>query len=149
MGRYIEDDCLEAEELFERLIGHSYAVSTQVEEHKFGKNTGKQINLKEMPLEIISCEGFLKFEQLLFNNWVPIPIENICQIGQVLDIPPSIFQVPYQKVRVTYRAGAEVIPAEMRQAVQEIADLLQIENVNEWNIPLSPATLDVIGRYRK
>ena len=149
MGRYIKDDCPEAEELFERLIGYSYAVSIHVEDHKFEKHTGKQIKLKEMPLEILSCDGYLKFDLLLVKSWVPIPIQNICQIGQVLDIPPSILQVPYEKVRVTYRAGAEVIPDDIRQAVQEIADLLKNENANEWTLQLSPATLDVIGRYRK
>lgn len=149
MGRYIEGDSPEAEALFERLIGYSYAVSTHIESHTFGKNTGCQIKLKHFPVEIITCEGYLRFDELRFKDWVQVPIENICQIGQVLDIPPSIFQVPYEKIRVVYLAGTEDIPVEMSRAVQEIADLLTSEDMNEWSLPLSHATLDVIGRYRK
>lgn len=149
MGRYIEGDFIDAEAMFERLIGHSFAISTHIETHTFNKSTGCQIKLRECPVEIITCEGFLKFDELKINDWAEIPIEIICQMEQVLDIPPSVFQVPYDKVRVTYLAGAEEIPEEICQAVQEIADLLANENVSEWNLPLSQNTLIVIGKYKK
>lgn len=149
MGKYLEGDFPEAEAMFERLIGYTFAVSVLTETHKFGKKTGHQIKLKEMPLEIELCEGYLKFSELQFEGWVQIPIEIICQMGQVLDIPPSVFGVPYEQVRVTYKAGAEEIPEEICLAVQEIADLLTNENVSEWNLPLSHSTLVVIGKYKK
>jgi len=150
MGKYIEGDFPEAESMFERLIGsYSFAVTSHIEVHKFGKKTGHQIKLKEMPLEIEQCEGYLKFVELQFEGWVQIPIKIICQMGQVLDIPPSVFQVPYEQVRVTYKAGAEEIPEEIYLAVREIADLLENENVSEWNLPLSHNTLVVIGKYKK
>ncbi|GEM_PF-5655255 len=149
MGRYIEGEHLEAEAMFERLIGHSFAVSGHTEVHTFGKNTGSQIQLRCLPVEILLCEGFLKFDELRINGWTEIPIEIICQIGQVLDIPPSVFQVPYEKVRVTYTAGAVEIPEEICQAVQEIADLLDDEDATEWHLPLSQSTLLVIGKYKK
>ena len=151
MGRYIEGDgdFPQAEAMFERLIGHQFAVSTHIENHRFGKHTGRQIQLKHFPVEILSCDGFLIFDELKFKDWMAIPIENICQIGQVLDIPPSIFQVPFEKIRVIYLAGETEIPEEIRKAVQEIADLLADEDMNEWNLPLSQSTLDVIGKYKK
>ena len=149
MGRYIKEERPEAEALFERLIGYSYAVATHIENHTFGKNTGCQIKLNYMPVAILKCEGYLVFDELRFKDWMAIPIANICQMGQVLDIPPSIFQVPFEKIRVIYLAGEIEIPEEIRGAVQEIADLLADEDMNEWNLPLSQSTLDVIGKYKK
>ena len=149
MGRYIEGDSSQAELLFERLIGYPFATSTLTETHTFGKKTGHQIQLRQSPVEILLVEGYLKFNELRFKDWVQVPIENICQMGRVLDIPPSIFQVPYEQIRVIYLAGETVIPDEIKGAIQEIADHLMDEDMNEWHIPLSKTTLDVIGRYKK
>lgn len=149
MGRYFDGSSPEAETMFERLIGYQFALTTLNETHTFGKKTGKQIQLKQSPVEILLVEGYLKIDQLKIKNWFPIPIENISQIDRVLDIPPSLFQLPYEKVKVTYLAGETEIPEEVSQAVQEIADLLHDEALKEWNLPLSQKTLDVIGRYKK
>jgi len=100
MGRYVVDDLLEAEEMFERLIGYSFAVSTRSEIQSFSKHTGYQIKLREHPLKILKCEGYLKYDPLKFEGWVEVTLEHVSQLGKVLDIPPSIFQVPYDKVRV-------------------------------------------------
>lgn len=149
MGKYIEAEAVAAELLFERLIGYKYALSTLTEVHTFGKKTGSQIQLKQLPVSIVAVDGFLKYKELLFENWVNVPIQNICQMGRVLDIPPSIFQVPFETVRVIYLAGETEIPEEIKKAVQEIADLLIDEDLNEWNLPLSNSTVAVIDKYRK
>lgn len=149
MGRYVEDDLLEAEEMFERLIGYQFAKSIYNEVHAFTKQTGHQIKTKNFPLDILKCEGYLKFDQMMFEGWVEIPIETVCMIGQVLDIPPSIFLVPYEKIRVEYLAGTDEIPEEICNAIREIADHLEDENTNSWNLPLSSDTLKVISKYKK
>lgn len=149
MGRYVEDDLLEAEEMFERLIGYQFAKSTHNEIHTFSKHTRQQIKLKHEPLEILNCKGYLKYEQMKFEGWAGIPLENVCLIGQVMDIPPSIFQVPYEKIRVSYLAGAEEIPEEICRAIYEIAGHLENEAVSNWNLPLSSDTLKVIAKYKK
>jgi len=149
MGKYIEAEAVTAELMFERLIGYPFALSTLTEVHTFGKKTGSQIQLKQLPVSIVAVDGFLKFDELRFKNWTSIPIQNICQIGRVLDIPPSIFQVPFETMRVVYLAGETVIPDEIKEAVQEIADLLMDEDLNEWNLPLSKSTVAVIDKYRK
>ena len=149
MGRYVEDDLLEAEEMFERFIGYSFAVSTRSEVLSFSKHTGYQIKLRDMPLKILKCEGYLKYAPMMFEGWVEVTLEHVGQLGKVLDIPPSIFQVPYDKVRVEYLAGTTEIPEDICLAIQEIADHLKKENINSWNLPLSAATLKVITKYKR
>lgn len=149
MGRYIERDHPEAEELFERLIGYPLAKSTYIELHGFNRRTGCQIQLKHEPIELLICEGHILSKEYFLDNWVQIPLRSICWLGRVLDIPPSLFGLPYQQVKVTYTAGIEEIPEDVRNAVKEISDLLCMDNINAWNLPLSQNTLLTIDRYKK
>jgi len=152
MGRYLleESESINvAEAMFERLIGYSYANTTYKEIHAFIAGKGSQVQLKHMPIEILACDGFLDYPPLLYKDWTHIPIEIICQLGQVLDIPPSVFQVAYKKVRVTYLAGHATIPVDIVEVIKEISHLLQTESVSEWNLPLSLDTRITIGKYKK
>ena len=149
MGLYIDGDFLDAEAMFERLTENKFASREYIETLTFGKKTGQQVKVKIQPTTVTKIEGYLKYQAFHYDCWTDIPIENVIQLGQVFEIPPSLFQLPYDKVRISYRAGEEVIPQEIKDAVQEIADLLSDDNMFEWNLPLSQATLDVISKYRK
>jgi hypothetical protein len=149
MGRYIEKDDARAEEMFERLIGYSYAVTTYEELHAFTENTGSQIQLTKDPIEFESCQGYLEYEPLMVKDWCEISLETVMQKGRVLDIPPSLFGVPYKKVRVQYTAGSVEIPEDIKAAVEEISQLLANQNASAWNLPLSHETLLTIDFYKK
>lgn len=150
MGRYLQDrDDLQAEALFERFIGYAYAKKLITEVHQFNKKYGYQVQLKEEPIEVVEVRGFIKYPELKFENWAVIPIKAVYQQGRVLHIPPSIFGVPFQKVEVRYYGGTEDIPEDIREAVSELSEHLAKENINEWNIPLSPKSLTTIAKYRR
>ncbi len=149
MGRYISNAHPEAESLFERLIGYPFAKALYTEVHTFSKSTGNQIRLRFEPIEVVKAEGYLQYPAMKLEQWTDIPTQHICCMGRVLDIPPSIFQIPYAQVRVQYYAGAEEIPDAIASAVQEISDLMHNDKANSWNVPLSHATLLTINKYKK
>ena len=149
MGRYIDGSYPEAEELLERLIGFALAKQTYTESHNFSKATGYQIRLRREPIEIFKAEGYLKYKRMEFESLLDIPLETINKMGRVLDIPPSIFRVPYDYVEITYSSGMEEIPEDIKEVVLEIVDLLKDEDINCWNLPLSPRTLETINRYKR
>lgn len=148
MGRYITADHPEAEELFDRLVGYSMCNTLYEEEYDFAKDFGMQIQLRRDPIELINCKGYLKYKEMFFDGWSDIAIEDIIQHGRVLDIPSSIFAIPYEKVKVSYYAGLLVIPEEVKDAVTEISDMLH-KGICAWNLPLSHRTLHVIDKFRK
>lgn len=149
MGRYIEKDDPKAEEMFERLIGYSYATSTYEETHAFMKHKGSQVRLTKEPVEIESCQGYLIYEPMKVKTWVDIPLDTLIHNGRVLDVPPSIFGVPFAKVKITFRAGEQVIPQDIKEAIEDISSQLANPNVSTWNLPLSPNTLLTVQKYRK
>lgn len=149
MARYIDKDVPKAEVIFERLIGYPLANTLYEEEYEFNKAYGHQIKLKRNPLSIESCKGFIKNEVLMYEDWVDIPLETVIIHGQVLDIPPSLFEQPYKKVKVNYYAGETEVPQEAKDVVEEISALLVDDNVQAWSIPLSEKSLITINKYRK
>lgn len=149
MGRYLEKEDPRAEEMFERLIGYSFAVNSYEEDYSFQKNSKHQIRLLRDVIEIENCQGYLVFEPFKFEGWVDIPLDTIMRQSNVLDIPPSIFGVPFKKVRVKYKAGVVEIPQEIKDAIEEISKHLENKNVSTWNLPLSHETLMTIIKCKK
>lgn len=149
MGRYIDKENVRAEEMFELLIGYSYAVTSYEEIHSYSKKHGSQIQLIREPIVIESCEGYLKFEHLKLADWTNIPIETLVIKARGVDVPPSIFGSQFAKVKIKYTAGEVVIPQEIKEAVEEICSLLEQPNMTSWNLPLSSKTLLTIEKYKK
>jgi hypothetical protein len=149
MGRYIDKENVRAEEMFERLIGYSYAVTSYEEIHSYNRKHGSQIQLSREPIVIESCEGYLKYEPLKLVGWTNVPIETLVIKGRGVDVPPSIFGAQFAKVKIKYTAGEVVIPREIKEAVEEICELLEQPDISSWNLPLSLKTLLTIEKYKK
>lgn len=147
MGRYSDRDDPVAEEILERLLGHSFAIKEYTVEYELGKSHS-QIHLLNHK-GITKCRGFVEFPEMMFSGWCDVPVEAISIIDDVLDIPPSIFGTKYKKVEITYRAGSEEIPQELQDAVIEISDELAKHGAMIWNIPLSERTLMAIRKYHR
>lgn len=148
MGRYIEKDDPQAEMLFERLIGYSYGLALYEEEYEFKKGFGSQIQLRQMPVEVVNCTGFIKNHDHKLEVWVDIPLEDVITHGRVMDIPPSIFGEKFNKVRISYYAGETEIPDSVKDAVEEISKLLA-QGVGVWSLPLSHGTLLTIAELKR
>jgi hypothetical protein len=66
-----------------------------------------------------------------------------------ITLPPSIYGTPYDEIEVEYTAGLSELPADLQQAINEVADDLKSGKIDDWNCILPIDVIDVIDKYRE
>lgn len=147
-----------SQEIFEKKIGRPFFHKTVQETIPYDVQVGGM--LKHVPvLKIHKIEGRThKWDQWNFHNllgstdWIEIPVDHIVLHQNTsranITLPYTVYGVPYDEVRIQYEAGVTRVPADVKQAVDTIAQLISENKIDRYNCILPSEVMKVVEKYK-
>jgi hypothetical protein len=144
-----------AEALFERLIGYSLV---NRDYNEIGTVTQGAYALKQYPfstlLDVKARSANWGYDGIFGKTeWTSIHTQSIFTSTRknvtTLHLPPTIFGTNHTEVDVTYSAGIIDVQQDVKDAILKIADLIELNEITEWNTNVPDDVAVVIDRYRR
>lgn len=142
-----------AKEILERRLGYRLFQRTVTEKLLYEPHG---VELKHTPvIRLLSVQARANHYHDIFGqtDWIDIPIDSVILHQKdnraAITLPLTIFGTPYTEVKITYEAGLSDPPAEIKEAVQLIAEGLSTGEIDPATGRLPVQVLEVISRHRK
>jgi hypothetical protein len=154
----LDGDVIErAENLFDRFLGRTLALTTHKDSGRYDKSRNCFMLTNTPFVELVSINGRVKswfYSEIIgATGLIYIPKEDVVIHRKddkvAVSLPPSLYGPAYDEVEIEYKAGLTDIPQDINDAILEIAKLLDKGDINEWNCMLPETVIDVINKYQR